>query len=48
MNAASQIGRVGLGSMGSRMAPNLVNNGCSVAICGAVPGADFQVSEKSG
>ena len=30
MNAAPQIGWVGLGSMGSRMAPNLVNGGYSV------------------
>jgi 3-hydroxyisobutyrate dehydrogenase-like beta-hydroxyacid dehydrogenase len=30
MNAAPQIGWVGLGSMGSRMAPNLVNGGHSV------------------
>ena len=30
MNAAPQIGWVGLGSMGSRMAPNLVNNGYGV------------------
>ena len=30
MNAAPQIGWVGLGSMGSRMAPNLVNNGYAV------------------
>jgi 3-hydroxyisobutyrate dehydrogenase-like beta-hydroxyacid dehydrogenase len=30
MNAAPQIGWVGLGSMGSRMAPNLVNSGYSV------------------
>lgn len=30
MNAASQIGWIGLGSMGSRMAPNLVNNGYGV------------------
>jgi 3-hydroxyisobutyrate dehydrogenase-like beta-hydroxyacid dehydrogenase len=30
MNATPQIGWVGLGSMGSRMAPNLVNSGYSV------------------
>jgi 3-hydroxyisobutyrate dehydrogenase len=30
MNAVPQIGWVGLGSMGSRMAPNLVNGGYSV------------------
>ena len=30
MNASVQIGWVGLGRMGSRMAPNLVKNGYSV------------------